>query len=51
MKRQADRLVLSLGKFSVGDVFDTNAIAHDPRQDFFNWSLIDTGTFDYAANS
>ncbi len=47
----ANRLVFTLGKFSVTDVFDTNAYAHDPRGDFFNWSLIDTGTFDYAANS
>lgn len=47
----ADRLVLTIGKFSVVDVFDTNQYAHDPRQDFLNWSLIDAGTFDYAANA
>jgi high affinity Mn2+ porin len=50
-KRRTDRLVLTLGKFSVGDIFDINKVAHDPRQDFFNWSIIDTGTFDYAADS
>ena len=49
--QSADRLVLTLGKFSVPDVFDTNAYAHDPRGDFLNWSLIDTGSFDYAANA
>ena len=49
--RTADRLVFTLGKFSVGDVFDTNRYAHDPRQDFLNWSVIDTGTFDYAADA
>ena len=47
----ANRLVITLGKFSVGDVFDTNAYAHDPRADFMNWAIIDTGTFDYAANA
>jgi high affinity Mn2+ porin len=47
----ADRLVLTIGKFSVDDVFDTNKYAHDPRADFLNWSLIDTGTFDYAADA
>jgi high affinity Mn2+ porin len=47
----ADRLVITLGKFSVVDVFDTNSYAHDPRQDFMNWALIDTGTFDYAADA
>jgi high affinity Mn2+ porin len=46
-----NRLVFTIGKFGVPDVFDTNASAHDPRQDFLNWSLIDTGTFDYAANA
>ncbi len=47
----ADRLVLTVGKFAVGDVFDNNIYAHDPRHDFMNWSLIDTGTFDYAADA
>ncbi len=47
----ADRLVLTIGKFGVTDVFDANDYAHDPRQDFFNWTLIDTGTFDYAADA
>jgi high affinity Mn2+ porin len=47
----ADRLVLTVGKFSVVDVFDTNTFAHDPRNDFLNWSLIDAGNFDYAADA
>lgn len=46
-----NRLVLTLGKFAVTDVFDTNQYAHDPRGDFFNWALVDTGTFDYAADA
>ena len=45
-----NRLVLTVGRFSVADVFDTNKYAHDPRSDFMNWSIIDTGTFDYAAD-
>ena len=47
----ANRLVLTVGKFAVVDVFDTNKYAHDPRGDFLNWSIIDSGSFDYAANS
>ncbi|WP_247494616.1 carbohydrate porin [Bradyrhizobium sp. 164] len=47
----ADRLVITVGKFGVVDVFDTNKYAHDPRADFMNWTLIDTGTFDYAADA
>jgi high affinity Mn2+ porin len=47
----SDGLTLTVGKFSVVDVFDNNAHAHDPRADFMNWSLIDVGTFDYAADA
>ncbi len=47
----ANRLVFTIGKFSIVDIFDTNKYAHDPRNDFFNWSIIDQGAFDYAANS
>ena len=47
----ANRLVFTVGKFGVTDVFDTNKYAHDPRNDFMNWALIDTGTFDYAADA
>jgi high affinity Mn2+ porin len=47
----ANRLVLTVGKFSIVDVFDTNKYAHDPRNDFLNWSIIDDGAFDYAANA
>jgi high affinity Mn2+ porin len=47
----ANRLVLTAGKFSVSDIFDTISYAHDPRNDFLNWSLVDAGTFDYAADA
>jgi high affinity Mn2+ porin len=47
----ANRLVITAGKMGVGDIFDTNKYAHDPRGDFLNWSLVDTGSFDYAANA
>ena len=46
-----DHLVLTIGKFGVPDVFDANAYAHDPRQDFSNWALVDTGSLDYAADA
>lgn len=49
--RSLDRVVLTIGKFGVGDVFDTNPYAHDPRGDFLNWSAVDTGSFDYAADA
>src|SRR6266436_5186830 len=47
----ANRVVVTVGKLSVVDVFDTNRYAHDPRNDFLNWSIIDAGSFDYAADA
>lgn len=47
----SDRLVLTVGKFSVVDIFDSNKYAHDPRGDFLNWTLVNTGAFDYAADA
>ncbi|MGO8842612.1 MAG: carbohydrate porin, partial [Methyloceanibacter sp.] len=52
----ADRLVITIGKFGVADaetrnVFDTNSYAHEAHDDFLNWALLDTGTFDYAADA
>jgi high affinity Mn2+ porin len=47
----ADRFVITVGKFSVVDIFDSNRYAHDPRGDFLNWTLVNTGAFDYAADA
>ena len=49
--RTADRLVFTVGRFSVSDLFDTVTYAHDARNDFMNWALVDAGTFDYAADA
>jgi high affinity Mn2+ porin len=47
----ADNLIVTIGKFSAVDIFDTNAYAHDPKADFMNWTIIDAGAFDYAADA
>jgi high affinity Mn2+ porin len=47
----ANRLVFTVGKFAVTDIFDNNIYANDPRNDFLNWSIVDMGAFDYAANA
>ena len=49
--QSADNAILTIGKFSVTDVFDTNTYAHDPRSDFMNWSIVESGAFDYAADA
>lgn len=47
----ADNIILTIGKFSATDVFDSNIYAHDPRSDFLNWSVIESGAYDYAADA
>lgn len=47
----ANNITITLGKFSVVDIFDTNTYAHDPRADVLNWSIIEAGAFDYAADA
>ena len=47
----ANKIVLWFGKMSVGDVFDNNQYTLDPRSYFLNWSVINAGTFDYAADA
>jgi high affinity Mn2+ porin len=49
--RTANNLILTGGKISPTDIFDANSYAHDPKEDFLNWSLIDAGAFDYAADA
>jgi high affinity Mn2+ porin len=51
MPKSSDRLIVTLGKLSVVDIFDNNRYAHDPLTDFLNWSVIDAGNFDYAADA
>jgi high affinity Mn2+ porin len=46
----ANRLVLTVGKFSIVDIFDTNKYANNPKTDFLNWSVVNAGTFDYAGD-
>jgi high affinity Mn2+ porin len=49
-KQTENRLVLTVGKFAVVDIFDTNKYANNPKIDFLNWSHAQAGTFDYAAD-
>jgi high affinity Mn2+ porin len=48
--RTTNRLVFTVGRFYITDIFDTNKYAHDAKRDFLNWALIDTGTFDYGGD-
>lgn len=50
-KVDKDRIIITLGKFAVGDVFDDNIYAHDPTTGFLNFAFNTMGAFDYAADA
>ncbi len=49
--RPRERLIITLGKFSVWDIFDDNLYAHDARTQFLGWALVGAGAFDFAADA
>ncbi len=49
-KRDIDRVTLTVGRFAVGDFFDANTYAHDPRADFMNWSIWSSAAYDFPAD-
>ena len=46
-----ERITLTMGKFSVWDIFDDNRYAHDARTQFLNWALVGAGGFDFSADA
>jgi len=48
--RTTDRLVFTVGRFGIIDIFDTNKYANNPKADFLNWSVVNAGSFDYAGD-
>ena len=46
-----DRIVITAGKFSVGDVFDDNIYAHDPTTGFMSFAFNYMGAFDYVSDA
>ena len=49
-RRDVERITVVAGKFALGDFFDGNIYAHDPRVDFMNWSLWGASAWDFPAN-
>jgi high affinity Mn2+ porin len=49
-KRDIDRITLIIGRFAVGDFFDGNAYAKDPRADFMNWAMWSSAAYDFPAD-
>ena len=49
-KRDIDRVTVTVGRFAVGDFFDGNAYAKDPRADFMNWAMWSAAAYDFPAD-
>ncbi len=45
------RLELRLGKVSLPDLLDINAVLNDSHQQFTNWTIDNNGAWDYAADT
>ncbi len=50
LKKSTRYFTVTAGKYSIVDYFDNNLYSHDPRTQFFNWSLMSNGAWDYPAN-
>lgn len=50
-KKDISRLSFTAGKLAASDLFDDNAFAHDPRAQFLNWSIWESGAWDYPADA
>jgi len=48
---ESRRIVITFGNFALNDIFDGNAFSHDPRTQFLNWTLMDYGAWDFAADA
>ncbi|WP_025883086.1 carbohydrate porin [Segatella paludivivens] len=44
-------LAFTIGKIGIADFFDDNKFSHDPRTQFMSWALMDSGAWDYPANT
>ncbi|MBV9658069.1 MAG: carbohydrate porin [Verrucomicrobia bacterium] len=50
-RKDVSRLSFTIGKLAASDLFDDNAFAHDPRAQFLNWSVWESGAWDYPADA
>ncbi len=45
------RLDIHAGKFDLADFFDLNSVANDSHMQFLNWTVVNDGAYDYAADT
>ncbi len=47
----ARRLEFRIGKFALADFLDVNAVGSDSHLQFMNWTVVNNGAWDYAADT
>ncbi|HKR94099.1 MAG TPA: carbohydrate porin, partial [Candidatus Angelobacter sp.] len=50
-KQPERRLELRAGKMSLADYFDVNSVGSDSHLQFLNWTSVNNGAYDYAADT
>ena len=50
-KQDTNRITITVGRFSVKDIFDNNQYSNDPRGQFMNWALMADAAYDYPADA
>ena len=50
-KIPARRLDIRVGKFGLVDFLDVNTVANDSHMQFMNWTVVNNGAYDYAADT
>ena len=45
------RIDIYAGEFSLVDFFDDNSVTGDSQMNFMNWAVVDTASYDYAADT
>jgi len=45
------RLDIHVGEFDLVDFFDLNGVANDSHTQFMNWTVVNNGAYDYAADT
>ena len=45
------RLDIYVGEFDLVDFFDLNSVANDSHTQFMNWTVVNNGAYDYAADT
>ena len=50
-QQDPNHITITVGRYSIKDIFDNNRYANDPRTQFLNWGLMANAAYDYPADA